>query len=57
VLEHSARKLQLFHVHNGNLRLQSHEEPAAHFLHPLGEITKFYDIVANDAAWLTDALE
>lgn len=57
VLELSVKKLQVFHVHNQNLTVQGSDLPAAMFLHPLGEISKIYEIVSHDICWHLDALE
>lgn len=57
ILEKGVKNLQVFHVHNRNLQAQNLETPAAMFLHPLGQVTKFFEVVASDVAWMPDALE
>lgn len=57
VLERTVNRLQMFHIHNHNLKGQASDTPAALFLHPLGSISKLYDVASSDVCWHLDALE
>lgn len=57
VLEKTARRVQIFHVNNANLRLEGEDCSAVTFLHPLGSLERIYEGDARDALWNKQSLE
>jgi hypothetical protein len=57
VVEKTARRVQIFHVNNNNLREEGEGTSSVTFLHPLGTLERIFEGEARDAVWNKHSLE